>query len=381
MIAIPWFVISTTQSPALTGIVAAAQMGPYVIAKAMAGPLVDRLGPRRVVTIAELLSGAVVLTIPILHLLDLLSIVALAVIVAVLGTVTGPADGGKSSMIPTVADDARVPLERVTGLFGSIERLASTVGAALAGAIVALVGAPGSLWITSTTFLIAASIVAATAQRKKPAVVEEPYLIQLRSGLYFIWRDRLLRSIYAMTATTNLLDAAAFSVLLPVWAHSTGYGPEAIGLATGTLSATSMTSSLIAAAVGHRMPRRLTYLIAFMLTGLPRFAILTMDVDLWTVVVVFAVSGAASGFLNPILGAVIFERIPRPMVGRVNSMGSALAWSGMPFGGLLGGGLIAVLGLSPAILLCGIAYFIVTILPGLQKEWAEMERTTPGKPR
>lgn len=378
MIALPWFVISTTESPALTGMIAAAQMGPYVVAKALAGPLVDRLGPRRVITAAELLSGLVVALIPLLHLLDMLSMALLAVIVAVLGAVTGPADGGKSSMIPAVAEAAQVPLERVTGYFGSIDRLASTVGALAAGAVVALVGAAGSLWITAGTFLLAAVIIAITAPR--PADSEpssDRYLRQLGEGLAFIRKDRLLRSLYAMVAASNLLDAAAFGVLLPVWAASTGHGPAAIGMMAAAMGGAALCSSLLAAAIGHRMPRRMTYLIGYLITGLPRFTILVVDVPLWAVVAVFAVSGFGSGFLNPILGAVIFERIPRPMVGRVNSMGSALAWSGMPFGGLLGGGLITAIGLSPAILVVGIAYLVVTTLPAIQKEWSEMDRKKP----
>ena len=57
--------------------------------------------------------------------------------------------------------------------------------------------------------------------------------------------------------------------------------------------------------------------------------------------------GFASGFLNPILGAVIYERIPTPLMGRVTSLNTALCWSLMPFGGLLGGVLVQAIGLSP----------------------------------
>lgn len=381
MIALPWFVITTTGSALQTGLIAAAQMTPYVIAKAACGPLVDRLGPRKVVTIAEFASCLVVATIPLLHLLDVLSIWTLAMIVVVLGAVTGPADGGKGALVPTVADEAQVPLERVTGLYGTIERLASTVGAAAAGAVVALMGPAPTLWITAATFLVAAIIIGVTAPRQDPLPDEEPYLTQLASGLSFIRRDRLLRSLYAMVAGTNLLDAAATAVLLPAWALHAGYGPEVIGLTAAVMAGTAIITSIVASAIGHRAPRRMTYLVGFILAGLPRFAILVVDAPLWAIVAVFAVSGLGAGFINPILGAVIYERIPKPMVGRVSTMGSALAWSGMPLGGIVGGGLIAAIGLSPAILVCGIAYFAMTTLPGLQKEWAEMDNRTPAPQR
>lgn len=377
-IAVPWFVVTTTGSAAQTGLVAFAQLGPYVLAKALAGPLIDRIGPRRVVVTAELSAAAVVGAIPTLHALGLLHIGVLAAMVTLLGAATGPADGGKSALIPPVADAARVPLERVTGLYGSTERLATTVGAAVAGAVVALIGPVPTMWVTAATLLVAALTIAGTAPAADSAE-GGGYLRNLAAGFHFIARDRLLRTIYSMVAATNLLDAAMLTVLLPVWAHETGAGPAAIGLLAAALGSAATVSSVLAAAIGHRMPRRLTYFVGFLIAGLPRFAILAAGVPLWLAAAVHVVAGFGSGFLNPILSAVIFERIPSGLVGRVSSMGSSLGWAGMPFGGLVGGGLIAAAGLAPALVICGAAYFAVTMLPGLQREWKQLDdRVTSG---
>jgi len=48
MIAIPWLVLTTTGSAVQTGLVAFAEMAPYVVLKALAGPWTDRVGPRRI---------------------------------------------------------------------------------------------------------------------------------------------------------------------------------------------------------------------------------------------------------------------------------------------------------------------------------------------
>ena len=50
------------------------------------------------------------------------------------------------------------------------------------------------------------------------------------------------------------------------------------------------------------------------------------------------------------LGAIIFERIPERMLGRVTAPLDALAWAGMPFGGLVAAALVATAGLGPALL-------------------------------
>lgn len=375
-LAIPWFVVSTTGSATQTGLVAFALMGPYVVVKGLGGPVIDRVGPRRVIVAAELAAAVTVVTIPVLHLLGLLDFVVLLGVVGVLGAFTGPADGAKAALVPVVATQAGVPLERVTGLYGMIERLATTVGAGGAGALVAWIGAIPVLWVTAATFTTAAVIIARTAPRSDISADDAPsgYLRRLAVGMGFIRDDRLLRSIYVMVAVTNLLDAAAFQVLLPVWAHDTGAGPAVIGLLSAVLGGAAVASSALAAAVGERMPRRLTYLVGFLVAGPPRFVILALGAPLWSIILVFLLAGFGSGFLNPILGAVIFERIPSQLVGRVSTMGSTIAWLGIPFGGLVGGGLIAVAGISGAWLLCGAAYLVATTLPGLQREWAEMDR-------
>lgn len=105
------------------------------------------------------------------------------------------------------------------------------------------------------------------------------------------------------------------------------------------------------------------YTLGFAMAGLPRFGVMAVDAPLVAVLVVMAVAGFTSGFINPILGAVIFERIPEPMVGRVSSLINSLAWSLIPFGGLAGGLAVSGIGLDPTMLGFGIGYLLLTLLP------------------
>ncbi len=45
LVALPWFVLATTGSPLRTGVVAFAEMLPYVVSAVLAAPLVDRSAP------------------------------------------------------------------------------------------------------------------------------------------------------------------------------------------------------------------------------------------------------------------------------------------------------------------------------------------------
>ena len=68
---------------------------------------------------------------------------------------------------------------------------------------------------------------------------------------------------------------------------------------------------VVAAAYGTRLPRFQTYLVAFLITGLPRFVLFAAGAPLWMILAMCVIGGASSGFLNPVLGAVTFERDTR----------------------------------------------------------------------
>jgi MFS family permease len=379
MIAIPWLVLVTTGSPAKTGLVAFAELAPLVLVKAGAGPLIDRVGARRIAVGCDLLSAVVVGLIPLLHTTSSLTFGALFVLVALGGALRGPSDGAKSAFVPAVAKHARVPLERVTGLSSAIERSATFVGAAAAAALVAIVGPANALAIDAVSFAVCAAVFGLStrgmpseqAQERSPGT---SYLQELRGGWDYLRTDAVLVGLCIMVATTNLLDIAFTAVLVPVWAHDNGLGAAAVGTFFAVFAAFSAVGALLAAWLGARLKRFPTYLVAFLITGLPRFLVLALGLPMSVVLVTAAVGGLASGFLNPILGAVIYERIPAPLMGRVTSLNSALCWSLMPFGGILGGVLVEAIGLEATLIWLGLAYFAATMMPLVWRSFREFDR-------
>jgi len=391
MIAIPWLVLVTTGSATQTGLVAAAELTPLVIFKATGGPLVDRVGPRRAAIAADLLSMVVVGLIPLLHHSERLTFPVLLLLVALGGALRGPGDAAVTAMIPALSQRAGVPFERVTGLASAIERGSTMIGAAIAGGLVATAGAANAVAIDAVSFGVCAVVLMLTTggldgldQRdgvdgldQQEGGARTSYLSELRDGWDFLRHDPVLMSLCLMIAVTNLLDLAWSAVLLPVWAHDSGQGVAALGLVFAVWGGASMVGSLVAAAYGPRLPRFQTYVVAFLVTGLPRFVLFALGVPLWAILAMCVVGGCASGFLNPVLGAVEFERIPPALVGRVTALNGAICWSLMPLGGILGGVLVTGIGLDPALLVVGLCYFAATMAPAFLPSFRGMDRQRP----
>jgi MFS family permease len=377
-IAIPWFVLITTGSPVKTGLVAMAEMAPLVVVKAMGGPLIDKVGARRISVVADAASTAVVALVPLLHTLGFLHFPTLLVLVAIAGALRGPGDAAKSTMIPDIARAARVPLERVTGLESTTERLAGFFAYALAGGLITLVGSVNALWIDAASFGICAVLIArwiptyaAQTPREK-----QSYGRRLREGWTFLRTDKLLLPLVVMIAVTNLLDAATGTVLLPVWIKEHGYGPGHTSLILTSFAVTATLFALLASAIGDRIPRKLVFTLAFLIAGAPRFVAMATDAPIWTLMAVYAVGGIGAGFINPVLGAIQIERIPSHLLGRVNSLSNAACWTGVPLGGVVAGAAVTAIGLAPALLAGGLIYLIATMSPvliGRHEKW----RATP----
>jgi MFS family permease len=378
-IAIPWFVLVTTGSPLKMGVVALAEMTPLVITKAVGGPLIDRIGGRRVSVVADTASTAVVALVPLLHTLGMLHFPTLLVLVAFAGALRGPGDTAKGTLIPDIAKAADVPLERVTGLQSTTDRLAGFFAYALAGGLITMAGAVSALWIDAASFGICAILIARHipmgTQHTQP-VNEGNYGQRLLEGWRFLRTDKLMLPLVTMIAVTNLLDAAIGAVLLPVWIQAHGYGPGHTSLILTSFGVTATIFALVASAVGQKLPRKAVFTVAFLIAGAPRFIAMALGAPVEVLMVVYAVGGIGAGFINPVLGALFIERIPRHLLGRVRALSDAVCWTGVPLGGVVAGAAVVGIGLVPALLAGGAAYFIATMSPvliGRHENW----RPTP----
>ena len=73
-------------------------------------------------------------------------------LVALAGALRGPGDAAKAALTPAVVAEAGVPMERATGLHSTVERTSGLLGAAMAGGLVAWIGAADALVVDALSF-------------------------------------------------------------------------------------------------------------------------------------------------------------------------------------------------------------------------------------
>jgi MFS family permease len=383
-LAIPWFVLVTTRSATDTGLIGFAEMAPYVVLQATAGPVVDRWGLRRSCVGGNAVAALLVCVIPALYALGLLTLGPLAALVAVAGATRGGADAATSPLVPRTAALGAIPNERAAGLNSVAQRTGMLAGLPLAGVLIAATNPATVILIDGITFAIAALLIGvlipATAGPPEPSTERfsvPVYWSRLAEGLQFIRTDRVLAGIALMIAITNLLDQALSSVLIPVWVREHLHHASGLGLITGASAIGLAAGSLAGTWLGPRLPRYATFAFGFLLAASPVFFALAFASTLPAPVIAGVLSGAAGGVLNPIVGATAFERVPAQLQARVLGAFRSSAWIGIPFGSLLGGVLTEGIGLRDALLAAGAAMLVTTLAPFVFPAWRGLDRPKP----
>jgi MFS family permease len=361
MIAIPWFVLQTTGSAAKTGITGFFNILPVVLAGFFGGTIVDRLGYRRTSVISDLASGITTGLVPALYLTGSLQFWQLMLLVFLGAFLDTPGNTARDALLPELAEQAGMPIERATSLTHVIERGARMVGAPLAGLLIGIVGTANVLWLDAASFFISAGLVwIFIPALKKQQSGSTDYLGELKQGLRFIAQDSLIFSLVIMVMLTNFLDAIFGGVVQPVYVKEVYGSALNLGLLISANGAGAVIGGLIFAAVGHRLPRHATFVAAFVFTGI-RFWIYALYPSVWILIVVTLITSLGAGPLNPIIGAISFERIPSNMRGRVFGALTAGAGLAMPLGLLLGGVLTETLGTFVMMIALAITFFITTM--------------------
>jgi MFS family permease len=381
--AIPFYVLGLGGSGVEVGVAAFFGTIPVVVGGALGGVVVDRVGHRRAAIVADLLSGASVLAIPVLALTVGLPFWALLMLVFAGGLLDTPGQTARRVMLPGLTVRAGVRIEQSVGLLDGSERFAKLIGASMAGLLVALVGPVAALFVNAATFAVSALLTWALVAAM-PAVVRlsgdgadvsrPSYWADLAEGFRFVIHDPLMRLVVGLVLVTNLLDAARGATLMPLYANDRLGGAAALGLLVAVMGGSALVGNVAFGFVAHRAPRRVTLAVCFALAGGPSSAAFAVGAPLPVLVAVTALSGLAAGAINPILGTVELERVPEHMRGRVFGLINAGAWAGVPFGALLGGIAADTIGLSVAFGIVAIVYTLVTLSPLSGGAWRRMER-------
>jgi len=227
--------------------------------------------------------------------------------------------------------------------------------------LVATLGGTAALWVDAASFLVSAGLVAGLIPRPDRGPEHEAargrFFAELAEGLAFIWRRPLVRAVVAMVLLTNLIEAPA-TVVLAVFARDEYGSAKDFGVMVGVLGGAALVGALVYSGIGHRLPRRRTFLFCF--AGVPvAYLGLAIVPPFPLALAALAVGGVTAGPINPLLFTVMTEIVSVELRGRVFGAVRGGAWAAIPLGILVGGAVVAAIGAPATFLAMGVLLAVV----------------------
>ncbi|HYA09752.1 MAG TPA: MFS transporter, partial [Gaiellaceae bacterium] len=251
LVALPWFVLSTTGSTAKMGLVLACQTIPAVVLGVPGGDVVARIGPRRALVLGDALRAPLLAAVPALSWLGVLSFPLLIVLVTVIGVFSVPYAAASNAILPEIVGEDESEIARATAALQVAIQTTGVVGPILAGVLIPLIGAPSILLFDAASYTLSAAIVAvfvhvgralARAGRRHGVLV----------GVRQVRRDRLLASIVAAALAAHIALAALFATL-PALAFRTFHDARTAGVLFAADAVGSVLGGFLALSLARRV--------------------------------------------------------------------------------------------------------------------------------
>jgi MFS family permease len=313
-LAIPWFVLTTTDSAARTGLALAAEFVGIIAFGVPAGELVSRFGARRTMLLSDAVRGVLIALVPILHVAGALSFPLLLVILIAVGAFF-PAYGAATELVLTaiVGQDAAV-LTRANGILGSLNEAGSLLGPAIGGILIALTSATTVLAIDAATYAVALALAMTFVRPGRVVAVEgaPKEAAGLLAGVRRLFGDAWLRSVSIAVAVMELAWTG-MTAALPVLAFR-GFS-ENVHLAGWFLAAFgggSMIGGLLSGRIVPRFGIGRTAVGSYLGVASALWVLATTP-PAWLVILSVAVNGVCTGVFMPALFAEMTLRTPPPL--------------------------------------------------------------------
>jgi macrolide resistance protein len=365
-VALPWFVLTLTDSAAWTGAAAAAGLFPLIVGSFFGGPVVDRFGSRLVALAADLLSAASIASIPLLFLSGHLTLTALLCLVVVGALLDGPGRIAMDSRIPDLARLAGLPIERITAIDEMLENAATIMGPPIAGLAIAAFGVEKTLFVTAICSLIAATINSLALPRDRQKPKGKSGSDDLLAGVKFLIDDPLLRTILLLFMVVIAIFAALNTVIMPVIFHAAGSDAMNLGAFLASAAGGALVSALLFSVWGHRANGRLVLLIGLFLSSAAITVIAAVEKGP-LLFVAAALLGLSTGALGPQINAVFLRRAPSAIRGSVLGASTSAALVATPIAILIAGITVEALGASTVLFTLAGTLFVLALLASLNR--------------
>ena len=356
-IAMAFGVLELTGSTRDSSIVIAAPIAAQVMVLLIGGVLADRTSRKRMLVLSDTLAMCSQVTIAYFFLSGLATVPILTALMLVNGVAMALGSPAATGFIPQIV--VRANLQAANALLGVARNSAFMVGAALAGVLVATVGAGWTLAIDGISFGFSALLIA-TLKPTKQAPPDKATLLQdLRLG----WREFIShRWLWTIVLQFSLLVAAMQAVvglIGPAVAKTQLGGAVDWGIISAGFGLGTLVGGLVALKLNVAKPMLFATICTLFFCLLPLG--LSIPLAVWALALLAFAQGVAGQMFGVLWYTTLQKMIAPHLLSRVSAYDHLGSIALAPLGIVAGGFLFEIIGPRATLLIAAATVVVPTL--------------------
>jgi MFS family permease len=350
LLALPLAAIVVLDASAFeVAVLGALEWTPWLLFSLPIGAWVDRVLRKPILVSADVGRALVLLTVPIAHAFDALTIWQLYAVGFATGVLTVFFDVAYQSYLPSLVE--RSQLEEGNSKLEISRSGAQLAGPGIGGVLVELVTAPVAILADAVSFA-ASALFLASIHREEATVEPRPDAtrlhVEILEGIRYVVTHPYLRPSMAFVAVSNFFGSVMFAILLVYAVRELGLSAAEIGVVLALGNSGFLAGAALAPRISARLGVGPTLVTTAALIGWPLWLVPLAPRDGAAVFLVAAFALASfAGVVYNVVGISFFQAItPGRLLGRMNASRRFVVWGTVPLGSLAGGALAATIGLQ-----------------------------------
>ena len=360
-IALGFWVLAFTGSPALMGTLMATSLLPGVILSPFAGVVVDRSNRKRLMILMDLIRGITIITVAIVAIMGLLQLwmVFLAgIILGIGGAFFGPA---AMSVLPQMVP--RDKLTNANSLFGVSNTGADILGNSLGGILYVLIGAPLMFLLNGISFILSGISIsfAKIPKSRESKITTENFLSDLKESTQFVWKLKGLLYILLIFSIFSFLVHIAVVLLIPLFQFTPGLGAAKYGIAVACFTVGVFMGMVVLSTVNVHPSKKATLMLVSLTISNLCLILFALTTQFYLMALLLLIAGLSESVVNVFILSSIQSVVPDQMMGKVMGLVGTLTLALTPLAMVTGGVLAEIFPIRTIFLVCFVGSFLVFV--------------------
>ncbi len=360
-IALGFWVLAFTGSPALMGTLMATSLLPGVILSPFAGVVVDRSNRKRLMILTDMIRGITIIMVAIVAIMGLLQLwmVFLAgIILGMGGAFFGPA---AMSILPQMVP--RDKLTNANSLFGVSNTGADILGNSLGGVLYILIGAPLMFLLNGISFILSGISIsfAKIPKSRESKITTENFLSDLKESMQFVWKLKGLLYILLIFSIFSFLVHIAVVLLIPLFQFTPGLGAAKYGIAVACFTVGVFMGMVVLSTLNVHPSKRATLMLVSLTISNLCLILFALTTEFYLMALLLLIAGLSESVVNVFILSSIQSVVPDEMMGKVMGLVGTLTMALTPLAMVTGGVLAEIFPIRTIFLVCFLGSFLVFV--------------------